>query len=49
MLRTSVSPNILQGGYRSNVIPSEAKATLDVRMVPDEDKPAFLVSCPSRN
>jgi acetylornithine deacetylase/succinyl-diaminopimelate desuccinylase-like protein len=42
MLRTSVSPNILQGGYRSNVIPSEAKATLDVRMVPDEDKAAFL-------
>src|SRR5947199_249546 len=42
MLRTSVSPNIMQGGYRSNVIPSEAKATLDVRMVPDEDRAAFL-------
>src|SRR5262249_8442750 len=42
MLRTSVSPNIIQGGYRSNVIPSEAKATLDVRMVPDEDRNAFL-------
>ena len=42
MLRTSVSPNIFQGGYRSNVIPSEAKATLDVRMLPDEDAPAFL-------
>src|SRR5712691_7394631 len=42
MLRTSVSPNIFTGGYRSNVIPSEAKATLDVRMVPDEDKAKFL-------
>ncbi|HYM23659.1 MAG TPA: M20/M25/M40 family metallo-hydrolase [Vicinamibacterales bacterium] len=42
MLRTSVSPNIILGGYRSNVIPSEAKATLDVRMVPDEDRAAFL-------
>ena len=42
MLRTSVSPNIIQAGYRSNVIPSEAKATLDVRMVPDEDRNAFL-------
>jgi acetylornithine deacetylase/succinyl-diaminopimelate desuccinylase-like protein len=42
MLRTSVSPNIIQGGYRSNVIPSEAKATLDVRMVPDEDPAKFL-------
>ena len=37
MLRTSVSPNIFTGGYRSNVIPSEAKATLDVRALPDED------------
>ena len=42
MLRTSVSPNIIQGGYRINVIPSEAKATLDVRMLPDEDPDAFL-------
>ena len=37
MLRTSVSPNIIQGGYRVNVIPSEAKATLDVRVHPDDD------------
>jgi len=42
MLRTSVSPNILQGGYRNNVIPSEARATLDVRMTPDEDPDRFL-------
>jgi acetylornithine deacetylase/succinyl-diaminopimelate desuccinylase-like protein len=42
MLRTSVSPNIFQGGYRINVIPSEAKATLDVRALPDEDMPSFL-------
>jgi acetylornithine deacetylase/succinyl-diaminopimelate desuccinylase-like protein len=41
-LRTSVSPNIIQGGYRVNVIPSEAKATLDVRTLPDEDPAAFL-------
>jgi acetylornithine deacetylase/succinyl-diaminopimelate desuccinylase-like protein len=37
-----VSPNIIQGGYRNNVIPSEAKATLDVRMMPDENPDAFL-------
>ena len=42
MLRTSVSPNIFNGGYRSNVIPSEAKATLDVRALPDEDPAKFL-------
>lgn len=42
MLRTSVSPNIFDAGYRVNVIPSEAVATLDVRMLPDEDPKAFL-------
>jgi acetylornithine deacetylase/succinyl-diaminopimelate desuccinylase-like protein len=41
MLRTSISPNIVQGGYRNNVIPSEARATLDVRMRPGEDAEAF--------
>ena len=42
MLRTSVSPNIIQGGYRNNVIPSEARVTLDVRMLPEENPEAFL-------
>jgi acetylornithine deacetylase/succinyl-diaminopimelate desuccinylase-like protein len=42
MLRTSASPNIFNAGYRVNVIPSEATATLDVRMLPDEDPNAFL-------
>jgi acetylornithine deacetylase/succinyl-diaminopimelate desuccinylase-like protein len=42
MLRTSVSPNIIQAGYRINVIPSEAKASLDVRTHPDEDLDAFV-------
>lgn len=42
MLRTSVSPNISNAGYRINVIPSEARASLDVRMLPDEDPKAFL-------
>jgi acetylornithine deacetylase/succinyl-diaminopimelate desuccinylase-like protein len=42
MLRTSVSPTIINAGYRINVIPSEAIATLDVRGLQDEDMPAFL-------
>jgi acetylornithine deacetylase/succinyl-diaminopimelate desuccinylase-like protein len=42
MLLTSVSPYVISGGYRSNVIPSEARATLDVRMLPDEDPDKFL-------
>ena len=42
MIRTSISPNIIQGGYRINVIPSEAKATLDVRVHPDDDHVALM-------
>ncbi|HJQ70882.1 MAG TPA: M20/M25/M40 family metallo-hydrolase [Blastocatellia bacterium] len=42
MLRTSISPNIIKGGYRTNVIPSEAEATLDIRAVPNEDIPKFF-------
>ena len=41
-VRSSISPNIIQGGYRVNVIPSEAKATLDVRLISGQDPEAFL-------
>jgi acetylornithine deacetylase/succinyl-diaminopimelate desuccinylase-like protein len=41
VLRTSVVPTILDAGFRKNVIPSEAKAVLDIRMLPDEDPQAF--------
>jgi len=37
VLRTSITPTIVKGGFRSNVIPAEAEATLDVRALPDED------------
>src|SRR5262249_11387014 len=37
MLRTSVVPTIIKGGFRENVIPAEAEAILDVRALPDED------------
>lgn len=42
MLRSSLSPNIFDAGYRINIIPSDAKATVDWRALPDEDIPAFL-------
>jgi acetylornithine deacetylase/succinyl-diaminopimelate desuccinylase-like protein len=42
MLHTSLVPTIVGGGFRYNVIPSEAKATIDVRLHPDEDQEAFL-------
>jgi len=41
MLRTSISPNIIQGGFRVNVVPAEAEATLDVRALPDDDMERF--------
>jgi len=41
MLHTSISPNMIQGGFQANVIPSEATATLDIRALPDENMPAF--------
>ncbi|MEK6322907.1 MAG: M20/M25/M40 family metallo-hydrolase [Acidobacteriota bacterium] len=44
MLRTSIVPTIIKGGFRSNVIPGDAEATLDVRAVPDEDIAALTVA-----
>jgi acetylornithine deacetylase/succinyl-diaminopimelate desuccinylase-like protein len=41
MLHTSISPNIISGGFQINVIPSQAEATLDIRALPDENMPAF--------
>lgn len=42
MLRAGISPTMIQAGYRVNVIPSEVKATLDVRLPPEENPDEFL-------
>ena len=42
MLRTSISPTMIQAGYRMNVIPAQAEATLDIRAVPDENVEEFF-------
>jgi acetylornithine deacetylase/succinyl-diaminopimelate desuccinylase-like protein len=42
MLRTSIVPTIIKGGFRSNVIPGDAEATLDVRALPDENMPKLI-------
>jgi acetylornithine deacetylase/succinyl-diaminopimelate desuccinylase-like protein len=44
MLRTSLVPTIIKGGFRINVIPAEAEATLDVRALPDENMDALKAS-----
>lgn len=36
LLRNGVSPTMVQGGIRGNVIPTEVAATLDVRLLPGE-------------
>ena len=41
ILRTSISPTIVTGGFRKNVIPSKAEAMLDIRALPDEDMTKF--------
>jgi acetylornithine deacetylase/succinyl-diaminopimelate desuccinylase-like protein len=41
ILRTSVVPTVIDAGFRRNVIPSEASAVLDIRMLPDEDVEGF--------
>jgi acetylornithine deacetylase/succinyl-diaminopimelate desuccinylase-like protein len=41
MLHTSISPDIISGGFQINVIPSQAEATVDIRALPDENMPAF--------
>ena len=44
ILRTSVVPTVIDAGFRRNVIPSEASAILDIRMLPDEDVEGFYES-----
>jgi acetylornithine deacetylase/succinyl-diaminopimelate desuccinylase-like protein len=36
MLRDSIAPTILRAGIRSNVVPSEARATLNIRLLPGD-------------
>jgi acetylornithine deacetylase/succinyl-diaminopimelate desuccinylase-like protein len=44
VMRTTISPTMIKGGFRNNVIPGDATATLDVRALPDEDIDAFVES-----
>ena len=44
ILRSSVVPTVVDAGFRRNVIPSEATAILDIRMLPDEDVEGFYES-----
>ena len=42
ILRNTISPTVLTGSNKNNVIPPEASAYLDVRLLPGQDPAAFL-------
>lgn len=42
ILRNTISATVLQAGNKTNVIPPEARAQLDVRLLPGENPQAFL-------
>jgi acetylornithine deacetylase/succinyl-diaminopimelate desuccinylase-like protein len=48
ILHNTVSPNQLRAGYKVNVIPSEAEALLDGRMLPGFDVASFLAEVQPR-
>lgn len=41
LLRNTISPTVLVGSNKTNTIPPEASAELDIRLLPDEDTLAF--------
>lgn len=44
MLRNTISPTVLKAGYKTNVIPADATAELDCRLLPGVDKDSFLAA-----
>ncbi len=41
LLRNTISPTVLVGSNKTNTIPPEASAELDIRLLPDQDTVAF--------
>lgn len=41
VMRTTCTPTVFQAGTRPNVIPATAEATVNCRLLPDEDAPAL--------
>jgi len=42
MMRDTVAPTVLAAGIRANVIPSEARATLNIRLIPGDTIDVFV-------
>ena len=48
LLSDSVTPTIVAAGYKSNVVPGEARASFDCRLLPDTDTDKFARSIDKR-
>jgi acetylornithine deacetylase/succinyl-diaminopimelate desuccinylase-like protein len=44
LLSDSITPTVMEAGYKSNVVPGEARASFDCRLLPDTDIDAFVSS-----
>jgi acetylornithine deacetylase/succinyl-diaminopimelate desuccinylase-like protein len=44
LVRNTISPTVLQGSNKTNVIPAHARAQLDCRLLPGEDPRQFVAS-----
>jgi len=44
LVRNTIAPVIIQGGFRNNVIPGSASATINLRLVPGSNLDAFVAS-----
>ena len=42
LIRTTIAPTIIQGGDKPNVLPSEARATVDFRILPGDTVEAVI-------
>lgn len=48
LLSDSITPTTIAAGYKSNVVPGEASASFDSRLLPDTDIPQFIASLQER-
>jgi acetylornithine deacetylase/succinyl-diaminopimelate desuccinylase-like protein len=44
LIRNTIAPVIIQGGFRANVIPGSASATINLRLIPGSDLEAFVAT-----
>lgn len=48
LLSDSITPTQMAGGYKSNVVPGEARASFDCRLLPDTDVDGFIAGIDKR-